>query len=457
MDHHTDPTERLRAAAGAPAAPALDSALIAEAPDRPAPRLVRHGRLARGAGIGVTALAAVTVGALVITNPFAAPKPLFAAAAAGGDGGAEASASADASRIAMWVDYDYVAGDGLSSNGGRGTVYELRRSGDPAVVAERIASQFALDGSAELSQYSTPDYPSYVVGPEDGSGASLTLSWAGSGDWWYNDPAASPAPVCIDVPVDSEDEEAGSYQECTTPEVAESAAPGEAEARELAARLFSATGLAVEASDVMVTADETQTYASATLTIDGTSTALEWTVAWSPLGSIWWASGHAVEAVAKGEYDTVSPVDAVGRLEDGRWFGAASPEYGGGVMYAADSLVRGAGTEDSGDSDALTTPAPAEPDEQPTVLPEPEPGLEPEPEPGVEEPLPTPESVVVTLDHAESTLLLLWDVDGNAWLVPGHAFEDPDQGFWTSVVSLVEGVIALPDPAQVEPMPAEVQ
>ncbi|MFT4029253.1 MAG: hypothetical protein QM675_05200, partial [Protaetiibacter sp.] len=66
---------------------------------------------------------------------------------------------------------------------------------------------------------------------------------------------------------------------------------------------------------------------------------------------------------------------------------------------------------------------------------------------------PTPEIVTVTLDHAEATLLMLWDVDGNAWLVPGYAFETtPDQGFWISIVALVEGVIALPEPMQVEPM-----
>ncbi len=70
------------------------------------------------------------------------------------------------------------------------------------------------------------------------------------------------------------------------------------------------------------------------------------------------------------------------------------------------------------------------------------------------EPMPTPETVTVTLEHAESTLLMLWDVDGNAWLVPGYAFENPDGSFWTTIVSLVEGVIALPEPMQIEPMPA---
>ena len=70
--------------------------------------------------------------------------------------------------------------------------------------------------------------------------------------------------------------------------------------------------------------------------------------------------------------------------------------------------------------------------------------------------MPTPETVTVTLETAEPTLLLLWDAEGNAWLVPGYAFENPEQGFWTAVVSLIEGVIALPEPVEVEPLPAVI-
>lgn len=60
---------------------------------------------------------------------------------------------------------------------------------------------------------------------------------------------------------------------------------------------------------------------------------------------------------------------------------------------------------------------------------------------------PTPEVVNVTVETAESTLLLMWDADGNAWLVPGYAMKVND-GWWSSVVSLVDGVIALPEPVE---------
>jgi hypothetical protein len=94
-------------------------------------------------------------------------------------------------------------------------------------------------------------------------------------------------------------------------------------------------------------------------------------------------------------------------------------------------------------------PAPIEegPGEAPTTEPVPEPTLI---DPVPVEPLPTPETIVVTVDEAHATLLLLWDADGNAWLVPGFAMPHPD-GWFNSVVSLVDGVITLPEPMAIEP------
>ena len=57
---------------------------------------------------------------------------------------------------------------------------------------------------------------------------------------------------------------------------------------------------------------------------------------------------------------------------------------------------------------------------------------------------------MVTVDKAESTLLMMWDSEGNAWLVPGFAMPHPD-GWFNSVISLIEGVITLPEPIEIEP------
>ena len=46
----------------------------------------------------------------------------------------------------------------------------------------------------------------------------------------------------------------------------------------------------------------------------------------------------------------------------------------------------------------------------------------------------------------------IWDAAGDVWLVPGLLMVN-DQGWFDSVIALVEGVIKLPEPSPVEIMP----
>lgn len=473
-------TDRLRRSAGSDA-PALSPELVAGAPGRRAPRLIDHGRTARVATTSLAAVAAVAVGSLVVANPFAARAPLFTAAAGAPAGAASTSADAMAedARIALWIDYDYIAGPGLSTAGGRGGVYQLQRVGTPESVLADLADAFGVDGAVAETSYFDPTWPSYIVGPEDGTAPSVSVTWSGTGNWWYSNPGAYPDPVCELVEYDTENG-VEKFEECTQPEIpaAESLAPSEGEAAGLAADLFASLGLDVDAGDVRVVADAWQTMASVNLTVDGVATAIDYSVAWTPLGEIAWAYGHSIEVVERGTFDTVSPVDAVDRLEDWRWFGAGGPDYQGGMAYLAaesgvardaaagfgapDTSVSSTGeepgtTEPGGSTDGgASEPNPGEPSEpvepgdpgtdpvepiDPTEPVEPtDPIVDPTIEPA---PLPEPEAVTVTVDDAEATLLLMWDADGNAWLVPGYAMEHPD-GFWNTIVSLVEGVIELP-------------
>ncbi|MER3388968.1 MAG: hypothetical protein RJQ01_02950 [Microcella sp.] len=466
-------SQRLRRSFTTEQSAELSSDVVRGAAERRAPRLVNHGRVTRAASLSVSAVAAVAVGSLVIANPFA-PQPLFTASGQGGSSAlSAASESADADlRIAQWIDYEYLPGEGLSTTGGRGAVYALQRIGSPESVLGQVSARYGVDGPVERTEYFDEQYPSYVVGPEDGSAPSVTISWVGTANWWYSNPGGYP-------PVIREDE-----SEFVEPRLEDSLAPAEAEARSLASGTFAATGLEVAPADITVAVDAYQTMASANLTVDGVTTALDWGIAWSAqTGELVWAYGHAIEVVERGTFDTVSAVAAVDRLSDWRWFGAAGPAYQGGysILAAESGVARDAV---AGDPDASVSspvePEPAEPGaEEPTPTepmpvepgggagggagapdeeqPEPvEPGegeptpTEPEPLP---EPLPEPETVVVTVEKAEATLLMLWDAQGNAWLVPGYAMQQPE-GWWNAVVSLVEGVIALPepiDPATIEP------
>jgi len=445
--NNDDISNRLRASLGGSEAPTLGTDIVTGAAERPAPRLVHPARRAAIAGGSTLAVAAIAVSALVITSPFQQQAPLFTAA---GSGGQESAMSAD-SRMMAWTNYEYLPGEGLSTSGSTGHVYKLQRTGDPETVLQAAADALGVEGDPGKSAYFDEKYPSYAVGPEDASAPSVVVSWSGTGDWWYNDPAAYPQYSCSSDGV------------CEEPAATANLAPSADEARATAHEIFTATGFDVDAADIRVTADDWQTVASASLVVDGTQTALDWSVGWGTTGLISFAYGHSVDVVDQGSFSTVSAHDAVDRLADWRWFGAAGPEFQTGVnLLAASDLAR---TEEGPTSEQPVTEQPVEetpavdPTEAPsdpvTVEPAPDPTLVDPPVDVVPDPIPTPETVVVTVEEATETLLLVWDADGNAWLVPGFAMPHPD-GWFNSVISLVEGVITLPEPVAIEPLDGEI-
>ncbi|WP_309619234.1 hypothetical protein [Salinibacterium sp.] len=457
-----DVTARLRHSLGRNAAPELSADIVTGAADRAAPRMTHPARRLRVAGGITVAVASIAVAALVIT-PGLQRAPLFTAGAASSASAlsaAEGTVSSDM-RIGRWIDYRYTAGPNLSTDGGSGHVYQLERIGAAESRAAQIASVFGIDGSPSLTEYSDPAYPTWSVGPSDGTAPSVTVTWAGTGDWWYNNPAAGPKIGCDGID--------GGF--CTGVELPiVSAAPSDAEARTLAQELFGSTGFDIAADQIDVVADQWQTTATANLVVDGVVTALSWSVTWSNTGAISWANGHSIMARDEGSYGTVSANNAVDRLVDGRWYGSPGPAYQGeAIMYSADllrgdtgtgagpSVKPGVGTEPTpGDEQTVDPTAPMADPEIPPATPEPIPTADPvptvEPEPilPVEPTLPAPEVVEVTIDEAEATLLLMWDSAGDAWLVPGFAMRMPE-GWWNSVVSLVPGVIEIPEPIAVEP------
>ncbi len=445
-DFDKDLSARLRSSLPHDSAPHLSADIVTGAAERRAPRIGNPARtlgIAGGAGLAV---AAITVGALVVAPTFQ-QAPLFTAAAASGTAGAQdaVSPAAESMKIGWWVDYHYSAGAGLSTEGGSGEVYQLVLDGDPQKRATQIAGIFGVAGAPATASYSDSSYPTWLVGPEDGSAPTVTVTWSGTGDWWYSDPAAASFYICDPTVTADQAIEYG----CTMPaDAPENKAPGEAEARAEAQALLASTGFEVDASDITVAADDSGTTATANLVIAGAKTALDWTVSWSNTGAISWAYGHSISVESRGTYGTVSAVDAVARLDDGRWWGSAGPDYQGGgpVLYAADA--KGADTtpavEPSAEPSAEPTDVAVDPEATAEPVPtDPETG-EPIPVDPVPTDIPTPEVVDVTVDTAEPTLLLMWDADGGAWLVPGYAMK-VSEGWWSSVVSLVEGIIALPE------------
>lgn len=422
------------------------------------PRATR--KIAAGSLVGLSSLA--LVGVMVTTFALPTKAPLFTLAGSGGGAASVEMADSDL-RMGWYVDYEYVAGEGLGSTAGTGSVYSLELQGTPTARLSALAVQFGVEGQPVESEYFDPQWPLYVVGSEDWTAPSISVTWNGTGSWYYNNPVAYPEPVCTEVPSPGATGEER-FLECVTPP-SSGPLPSVATAKKDAVAIFAAGGLAVNESDIRVlTNDEWGVGVSAALVVDGQETALEWTAFWSPGPVLASASGHSVVANNRGVFDTVSPRDAVNRLAQGNWWGSPSSSYydfGGAVEgIARETLaetpviepeIPGTGEGEPGFDPDQPVSSDDPPVEEPAPLPKPD-----EEEPDLLEPeIPQePETITMTVDSSEVALLLVWDASGSAWLVPGYILRHGSEVWdWSSVISVVEGVIEVPEPQLVTIMP----
>ncbi len=129
-------------------------------------------------------------------------------------GGTSAEAFGD---IALFVEYDYVPGSGISDATGSGSVYELQLLGDPLDLLTELGRVYGVEGQAGPSQFFDEMWPGYVLGPEDWSGPTLNLTWSGTGPWYYSNPAAYQEPTCREILPEEGSEDLGGF-ECENPE-----------------------------------------------------------------------------------------------------------------------------------------------------------------------------------------------------------------------------------------------
>lgn len=432
------------------------------------PRVTR--KAAAGSLLGLSSVA--VVGVLVTTFVMPTQAPLFTLAG-GGEGVASAEITDSDMRVGWYVTYDYVAGEGLGSNGGSGSVYSLELQGSPLDRLSTLSAYFGVEGEPAESEYFDPQWPTYVVGSRDWTGPSVNVTWSGTGLWDYNNPAAYPEQVCTEASTPEGDSEER-FLECVTSPPS-GPLPSAKQATQDAVAIFAAGGLVVSEADILVLAnDEWGVGVSANMVVDGQETALEWTAFWSPGPILASASGHSVAATNRGVFDTVSPRDAVDRLVEGNWWGSPSSSYydfGGAVeAIARETLaedpvgepeVPDRGEEEPGFDPEAPPSGEDPPGEEPTPLPEPE-VPEPEvPEPDVllpelpQQEMPVePEIITITVDSSEETLLLVWDASGSAWLVPGYILRHGSESWdWSPVISVADGVIEIPEPQPITIMP----
>ncbi len=328
--------------------------------------------------------------------------------------------------------YVYVAGDSLSEDGGSGDVFELQLTGDPKLILQNVAGALGVEGAIVEPEYSTAEYPAYVIGSIDGTGPSATINWSGTGGWWFSNPSAYPTAACAKME-SAEDgtQYCGAYEEQKpTPELL----PSKAEMISQAVKLFSATGLKVSPTDIETSLSEWGASAYASLKIGGQDSPIEWTISWGSNGKIGTVSGQSVKAVNRGSYETISDKAAVARMSDWR--------YSGQLPQSAWAKYQ---TPPSAEMIAYDGAVKAEP---PVV--QPTDGVSPEPIPETG-PEPTPSTVTVSVNKAIKSQLMIWDKAGKPWIVPGVMLFSKE-GWITPVFTLKDGIVELPDPVEISPM-----
>ena len=414
---------RLRAADPAQAAPTLSEAVV-----------VASTQKGKSAPIGFRAArfslagAAAAVLAVGLTLPSAlTPQPLFTLAGAGpsGNQAGQLSATAETSDAKMiwpgWIQYNYLT-DGLSEDGGRGVVYEIRKVGDPLEILQRVADYFGIKGTPKEDEWSTKEYPSYSISGED---FYLSVYWSGAGYWnfgrWNNQIDWS----CTESSATDPDS-----KQCTFPQPQPELIPLKPELIRQTIETFAALGITVSESQLNVQRDDWGAYVSVSNSYKGQPIPIDFYLAWDSQGELSSISAASFEIIERGEFNTVSPTQAVTRIKDGRWYGGVASSY-------YEQYYRPIGIARS------TEPAAA--------LPAPEEGDSDQPIEPIE-----PEIVDLTINKSEAVLVSVVDSAGNMWLVPGYLLFN-DQGWFDSIVSLEEGVIQLPEPYDVMPLEEEVK
>jgi hypothetical protein len=411
----------------------------------------------------LVASAAAVALVLVVTSPPSGPIIQLASNSNSGMQSAEMSSDASQDSLKMmmpYVSYNYVAGPGLSNDTGNGKVYKIVRTGNPEEILTGVAELFDVRGEIRKVPEFSKDNPSYFISESkdaygyDAVNPMVSIWWNGTGSWNYSNPAANPPyvePAC---------ESASDTGECLawaeikpTPELL----PSRAEAVAKAIEVFNATGLDVTEADLRVYQDDWGMSIMSSLKVDDIETNIEWYIGWSSTGQISYAGGQSVEAQEMGSFNTISAVSAVDRISDWRWSGSPpssfyekyQPVIG---IYDTSPSVRGvepspeeAGSSAEGSSgEAATSDETVEPSDGSGILVDP---MAPE-----ETAPPVPEVVELEVLEAVATRLTIWDANGDVWLVPGYVLVN-SQGWFNAVISLIEGIIALPEDTGYEIMP----
>lgn len=377
--------------------------------------------LATVAGIGAVTLFA--------TSLPAADQPLIVLAAEGHTNQVSQESSIAEDSVAndslpTWFNrFEYAASETLSNETGEGVVYELVLDETPAKRLEDFAAVFDQQGNVELEEWSTEYFPSYKLETEQ---AYFSLFWHGSGIINYSSKRNWLAEDCYltDEELEGIETEAAPRNGCDPLPTVEM--PSEKVLAQEAFEIISIAGYQGDVEDIEIRRYQWGAEAFASTSVNGVETAIEWYLSWDQTGQISNVSGHLARAVSVGEFNTVSPREAVSRIDQGYWFGAPARTF---YADSRQQSVSSSTEPDLSSSSAMKTPEDVDMSSNDAEI------LPVEPIPGPDE-----EPTEVLIESSVPATLLIEDSQGTGWLVPGHLLQT-NQGWFESIVSLEDGVV----------------
>lgn len=381
------------------------------------------------------------------------------------------------------TEFKYLAGTGLSNATGSAQIFKLVPNRSASQTMTVVASALGITGPTKTMD--TPDSTWTTLykglnpdGSEGWGKPQLTVSldnkvklaqWSYNGNQTlYTDCAHQDDAVKgLEVPIIDPAQQNEQKDLCLT--AISGRGPTTSEAVAEAKKLFkeigfdSSTALAnVKDGDLYLETPNTANRERAGVSINGFLkvggylTAMSMSVGWDGSSKeISYAYGFDGVAEAQGSFGTVSQSAAVARLGDWQWFGNPYLDYSNLTYSQATNPVVtsdvAVSPSNSSVGGAAVDPAvPADGAAGSTAGSTGATSVNPN---GVESPAPAPEVtpvvVSVTVERAKSALMLVYAADGSIWFVPGFVFYD-STGYVGNVLSVVEGVIKLPEPMAID-------
>ena len=407
--------ETLRKSAKAVRAPKLDESILETASLSEAkPSLMAKLNLSRRAtGFSLAGVAASLAGVAVIAGSVLNPQPTFTlelgATGQQSSGKMTLGDSSEASKdAAYWPApnmIDYIAGKDLSAEAGSGSIYEFVNYTTATELSAAIKRVLKLDGTFVTETYgieSTNETEKVTyLNLQSGGVGVYVADTNGALFFGYSNADAWVMGECIKEET-SPDMPDSTY--CVENAVVEANLPSDKKAIASTLEIFSGLGFETTASDVTLNRTADSLYAFAPIKVDGRSTGLSWDISWGNSGKISGISGYAVDAVKVADVSTISAKDSVKRMSDYRWMASGSAE----LYQDADSSISSSSSKVAGASEGETQ----------TIL----------------------------IVKSKQTQGIIYDAKGKMFSVPSYAMYAENDSYPLVVVSVVDGVIKLPEP-----------